>query len=85
MVTGKSIAKQTNSGMVQAFCPGGRKVLGGGITGVHDTWLEVSENGPAGAAEGWEAWAYNASPSVALTMYVWAICALRVQRAPLED
>ena len=74
-VVGKTIAKQTNSGTVAAYCPSGKKALGCGVAGVHDTFLQVTEDGPAGAADGWQAWAYNSSPSYSLTMYVWAICA----------
>ncbi len=75
VVTGKTIDSNHNSGTVAAYCPSGKRAFGGGITGVHDTYLEVSENGPQGAATGWQAWAYNASPSYSLTMYVWAVCA----------
>jgi hypothetical protein len=74
-VTGKTIASQANSGTVEADCTSGKKAFGGGVTGVHDTYLQVTEDGPAGLATGWQAWAYNSSPSYSLTMYVWAICA----------
>jgi Collagen triple helix repeat (20 copies) len=57
-----------------ANCPAGKKALGGGVTGVHDTYFNLTENGPAGAAAtGWQAWAYNAGP-YSLNPYIWVIC-----------
>jgi len=75
VVTAKTIASNNNSGTVEADCPFGDRAFGGGVTGVHDTYLTLTEDGPAGADTGWQAWAYNASPSYSLTIYVWAICA----------
>jgi hypothetical protein len=75
VVTPKEITHGQNSGTVTAYCPYGKKAFGGGVTGVHDTYLTLTEDGPAGAATGWQAWAYNSSPSYSLTIYVWAICA----------
>jgi hypothetical protein len=75
VVAGKTITHGQNSGTVIAYCPSGKRAFGGGVTGVHDTYLTLTENGPAGPDTGWQAWAYNASPSYSLTMYVWAICA----------
>ena len=57
-----------------ANCPSGKKVLGGGVAGVHDTFFNLTESGPAGQGTGWQAWAYNAGP-YSLNPYVWAICA----------
>jgi hypothetical protein len=75
VVSGQTITAQHNSGTVIAYCPSGKRAFGGGVTGVHDTSLQLTENGPAGPATGWQAWAYNGSPSYSLTMYVWALCA----------
>ena len=75
VVASQTIASNHNSGTVIAYCPSGKRAFGGGVTGVHDTYLQLTEDGPAGPATGWQAWAYNASPSYSLTMYVWAICA----------
>jgi hypothetical protein len=74
VVTGKTIAAQHNSGDVEADCPNGKKAFGGGVTGVDDTYLDLTDDGPAGLDTGWVAWAYNESPSYSLTIYVWAIC-----------
>jgi hypothetical protein len=57
-----------------ANCPAGKKVLGGGVAGVHDTFFHLTESGPAGLATGWQIWAYN-SGTYSLNPYVWAICA----------
>ena len=74
VVKGVGLLSHTSQ-TIEADCPAGKKALGGGLTGVHDTYLEVSESGPAGAAAtGWQAWAYNAGP-YSLNPYVWVICA----------
>jgi hypothetical protein len=73
VVVGIGLASHTSQTWT-ANCPSGKKVLGGGVAGVHDTFLNLTESGPAGLATGWQAWAYNSGP-YSLNPYVWAICA----------
>ena len=59
----------------QVYCEGGKKALGGGVSG--STTTRILESAPAGAAgdQGWYVHVFNDSPSVSVTSYAWVICA----------
>jgi hypothetical protein len=70
-----TIAKGT-SGRVGVVCPGGKKVLGGGVAHYpENSNARVVESTPSDTGSGWTALVYNDGTSASFEAYAWATCA----------
>jgi len=63
-----------NGGYAKVSCPGGKRVLGGGVGRSGGFWTYVTESAPINDGTGWAVSVWNDSP-VTATIYAWAICA----------
>jgi hypothetical protein len=71
---GQSVSPGNGTDLAAVNCPGGKKVLGGGVSSTNFSVARIALSAPLNDGLGWVGAAYN-DGSNPITAYVWAICA----------